>query len=458
MNLLHNPELRRNLWLEITVQRLLAAPLILALILFAAALLPGPGELWRVLANTSGFCFGAVTVFWGAKQVAESFTDEFAQSTWDSQRASGLTSGQMLVGKMFGGASFAWYVGAWCLAVFVPSAFLSMPPEIALRALIGLVSAALFMQGLAAHSTLLSWRKGISLGIKKSRGASWLFAILVLPNVAALLMKRSSAIESSVSWYGMSFSWSNFIVCSLVGFTGWVLLGAHRALRAELQFRNHPWGWIAFALFLQVYAAGFLNQPLFSAPAAAALAGWPSLTLMTARLALAALIALTFGYCFLLSERKDSIRLSRLLRQNGWAQRIDLIPLWAINFGLAGVTAAIMVLVAAVQLRDWHSIVALLAGSVAVMLFAVRDTALVLWCNLGSNSRRADAAALVYLAVLYLLLPMLMGLLHLGGLVGLVQPWSAFQLPLWVLAALAWAALGLDLLRRRWNERVEALK
>lgn len=447
-----NPELIRNLWLEITAQRLLAVPVILALLVLIVFAGDTP---YFILAWLGGAGFSLMTGFWGAKQAADAQSEEFIQGTWDAQRISGLSAQQMLLGKLFGGAAFAWYGGLWCLAVFLLGGLKTLPLADVLRALLGLPALALLMQALALLSTLLGWRKLRQVSPRQARGVGMVMAFILLSNLATLFL-HNAASDGVVSWFDLELPRKDFLLLSLLAFTGWALLGAHRAMRAELQFRNRPWSWIAFVIFLQLYCAGFVGELNF-----AVLGSTAELSRSSLRLCFAAALPLLFGYCFLFSERKDAIRYAQLSshwRRGRRGRVLELVPLWAINFVLAAVTAFLALLISAFELPGWHLWLGLAAGFAAVLLFALRDIALVLWCNLGGSQKRADGAALAYLFVLYGVLPALLGALGLSGWLGLLQPWSAFALPVWTLAAAAWAAAGLDLLRRRWLENVEALE
>ncbi len=454
MHLSRNPELIRNLWLEITLQRLLAAPVILALLVLAVFALVGDHP-WQPVTYIAAIGFVAVTVFWGAKQASDAQTEEFSLGTWDAQRISGLSAGQMLVGKLFGGAGFAWYAGCWCLLVFLIGGLQTLAPGLVLRYLLGLLSAAILMQALALLTSLLSWRKLRQVSSRQTRGVSFLFALLILPNLGVMLY-RAVASDATLHWFDFELPRSEFLLVSLLAFTGWAVLAAHRAMRAELQFSNQPWSWIAFVIFIQTYAAGFIDH----LPQVTDGTWLASLSTGSIRWCLAALLPLLFGYCFLLTERKDPVRLARLvaliqLRQQ--LRAIALMPIWAISFLLTALTALLAVIAVMLAVPNWQVAIGLAAGFSAVLLFAVRDIALVLWCNLGSHQRRADGAALAYLAVLYGLLPVLIIGLDSTQLMGLVVPALSFNEPFWLLAAAAWAAAGLALLRRRWHTHTGSL-
>ena len=77
-----NPELKRNILIEITPQRLLAMPLILGLIFAAAWAL----EKTEGLIITTEVMFWLLIYLWGTRKAAGAFDSEMANNTWDSQR------------------------------------------------------------------------------------------------------------------------------------------------------------------------------------------------------------------------------------------------------------------------------------------------------------------------------------------------------------------------------------
>ena len=111
-----NPELKRNLWLEFSLHRLVAMPAVLGLIFLGAALGTHPVSDVGV-ATTGLILFVGLTGVWGARRAAESVTEEFHSKTWDGQRMSAIGPWAMTWGKLAGSTSFAWYGALLCLAV-----------------------------------------------------------------------------------------------------------------------------------------------------------------------------------------------------------------------------------------------------------------------------------------------------------------------------------------------------
>ena len=280
-----------------------------------------------------------------------------------------------------------------------------------------------------------------------------LIVLMLLPTIGKLLpwLDQRAAVNHLLIWFDRPWPATEFLLVSLALFSGWALLGLHRAMRAELQFNDRPWTWIAFVLFLQAYVAGWIGHAAFdrALQQVSGLSLFGSLPAL--RLAAAALVALLLAYLFVFAEAKDRLRYQRLitaLHAGQPGRLLDSPPLWLVNALMAVITGIAIVVAAGTGAGDR---LALAAGLLAVLCYALRDFAIVLYCNFGPSRRRADAAAVFYLTVLYLLPMALLVAADLGSLAGLVQPISTFGNPLWLIAALAWAAGSLDLLKRRWH-------
>ncbi len=104
-----NPELRRNLWLELTPRRLATMAIILALIFFAAGL--SGGDDFRP-ASVAVVLYYFIVVIWGARNAALCVVGEIRERTWDLQRLSSLGAAEMTWGKLFGATAYNWYGGA----------------------------------------------------------------------------------------------------------------------------------------------------------------------------------------------------------------------------------------------------------------------------------------------------------------------------------------------------------
>ncbi|HEY5720670.1 MAG TPA: hypothetical protein VIW02_09840, partial [Gammaproteobacteria bacterium] len=114
-----NPELRRNLWLELGPQRLLLMPLVLGLLFaLAYALADGVDAGRYAVAVTAAIAYGLVCVLWGMHLAGEAVLGEVAARTWDWQRMSSVAPWSMTWGKLLGSTLYPWYAALFCLPAF----------------------------------------------------------------------------------------------------------------------------------------------------------------------------------------------------------------------------------------------------------------------------------------------------------------------------------------------------
>lgn len=144
-----NPELRRNLWLELTTHRIVAMPTVLVLVF--ALFITMQGEWPAALYTTATWMFVLLVHFWGARQSSEAVTEEVRDRTWDWQRLSALTPWQMAWGKLAGATAFTWYGAAICLAAIAIAA-----SNGAGRGNAGAFALTLVASGVALHGMLLA--------------------------------------------------------------------------------------------------------------------------------------------------------------------------------------------------------------------------------------------------------------------------------------------------------------
>jgi hypothetical protein len=443
MSLHRNPEFLRNTWLELTPQRLLAMPAVLALILLVVALADAPG---LPLANVAMSLFVLVVVLYGAKLAGDSMTEELVQGTWDSQRLSGLGAATMTAGKLLGGPVFAWYGGAFCMAAYVATS-LDAAPYPVLRAGLIVVGIAVTLHALALLSNLMAWRKlPRSIPTQRSSGVMVLLALIFVPQLLAFMF--SGREFGDVRWYAWDMPAADFALLCAALAAFWSVLGLYRTMREELAFRDPPTAWIAFLLFLFAFIGGWFHTG--DAGLDEFTRGRPAL----AHLGACALVSLVATYCLLFGERKDWVKLRRIvaLWQAGEVRRaFELTPKWLATFLLTVAVAAAFA-VAALATQPVMEGIALACVAFGFLTFLVRDGALLLGLNFARDQRRADAAAALYLAVLYALVPGLLGGLGLEFLLPAFWPPMLQAQPPWLVLMLLQAAAALDFARRRWQQ------
>ncbi|HEY4999273.1 MAG TPA: hypothetical protein VII36_09025, partial [Usitatibacter sp.] len=252
-----NPELRRNLWLELSTHRLIAMPAVLFLVfvLFASR---NPGDWAETVFTTAIALFSLMVHLWGTYKASESITDEVRDRTWDWQRLSALDPWRMTWGKLAGATAFTWYGAAICMIAMVVAALGGADRRSAPVYICGLAALGVALQGAAFAASLQASRKSSRLGHRAG-------ILIILPVAAAALIALTSAQSpriAAVQWYGHDFDGLRFYTALAVVSALWAVLGAYREMARELKVRLLPWAYPAFALFLAALFAGFANGPV----------------------------------------------------------------------------------------------------------------------------------------------------------------------------------------------------
>ena len=265
-----NPELKRNLWLELSLERLIAMPVILGL-LFWVSTLVGDAE---TLAVASIGAFHVVVLLWGTRRAAGAVAGELRAGTWDDQRMSPISAWSMAWGKLAGATSYVWYGGAFCLVAFLGARVYQArhAPEISavsdLSLAISLIAIGLIGQTVALTASLAFLQKRrldcrlpvtfcqlIGLAVAGLMAGSVFEDFFISPH-------SIPAAGQSVSWFGAAVAFWTFALLSVWVFLGWALIGLYRLMQVELQYRTRPWAWAGFTLFMMMYVAGLLHDEL----------------------------------------------------------------------------------------------------------------------------------------------------------------------------------------------------
>jgi hypothetical protein len=453
-----NPEFQRNLWLQLSPQRLIAAPVVIGLALALALL----GDVPRVdIAEAAGWFFYLLVAFWGTRRAADSVAEEVVGGTWDAQRMSALGAWAMSWGKLLGSTIYVWYCAAICLVVYLyglapgrPTAGLAADLSAAsiLVDLAVMVGTGLLGQAVAMAACLAILGRSAQ-GRRLPVTASQLIGLTVVVLVPfGEYVDPVVAAQMDVTWYGMPAQTPVFALASLAAFLAWALIGVYRLMRIELQFRSYPFVWLLLVLFLMLYAEGFLYDTLRD----------PDVPVF-AWLLVPAMIAAALTYLVLFLQPKDIVRyrwLAASAASGDLRRALALMPLWLPTFAI---TVALVVALIAVDIGSTYRLPGRIenlpefadlreggwAMALAGLLFMARDIALVLYLNFNKRRRRADVAAFIYLVVLYLPLPALAGVLEGDLLLPLFLPTPGASPLMAILPPLIQAAAMLALLGAR---------
>ncbi len=427
-----NPEFRRQLWLGLSGTRLVILPALL-LACFAAAFLTGGDRATslQAIAITGAGLFVVLVWVMGTLAAGTSVTDEITDRTWDQQRMSAMQPWAMTWGKLAGASAYGWYGGALCLLIALPAALMSGQGSWVLQAGVSAVLFGVLLQALLIAVNLQIVQNG---GLKARRGGVWVLVAVMFWTVGPLLGIQR---ELSVTWWGQSFNNVSFAMLSMLLFATCALAAAWRSMAQVLAVRQWPWGWPALALLATVYLTGFAPQHKLMAFCAIGLVVCSLLT-----------------YFALLTEPQRRPLWTRVVARvttgqyrAAWLQ----LPRWPTTLALAVPFALLgSATLSQPDAVTWLSAQQVLLHPIAFLLLMVRDCALALFLAFDAKNRRGVAAFLLLMAVLYGLLPWLVGAAGGGFLLGMVNPLLA-KGAISILFAAIHAAVALFMVRWRWQ-------
>ena len=474
--MLRNPEFLRNFWLEITEHRVLATPLILGGVFFLILFSGDHNE--SALMATSLLLFVLITGISGAYQAENSVVTEIQNKTWPLQRLTSINPWAMAWGKLFGSNLYSWYAGLWCLLVFVLTWILT--PDIYrvsrqqgkgwFLLSHGIGPAVLFAVGLVLCFQALGFLIGMyhfqvnEIKTRRRSGIASIISVVVLLFIIVFLLLAKEL--ESLNWYRWEFQLFWFSLASLYLFLGWLMSGIYMQMRRELQVSNPPWAWAAFKIFLLIYVMGFVQGE------EGTLLGGSNLWVF--RLVLGWVLMTGMTYSILLWERADGVAFRRMFHL--WSSHrirdmLHEIPRWMVGLMVTWVTAIGLMLVQSMRgeglflktthgsmgaMRSWiesGETFSLYGIVVATMFFLMRDIALLLYFYFSDKPQRALTTTFVYWIVLYLLIPLLLGVADIDTLNPVFLPGGSVNFVYAVLPPLLQAGLMWTFTIRRWRTR-----
>lgn len=436
-----NPEFQRHLYLEFSLTRLIAMPLFLATVFALTYLIDNhierdaSGRLAVTMATAIGL-FVVIVVFWGARQTAESVFEELRNKTWDIQKTSALSPWSLAWGKWLGSTVFNWYGGVICLMIY--AAANPKPDEILVDGMM-LLAGGVFAQGLSLFFTLLALRK------KQSVKSSFTSLLILIGLIwfAQIFAYGIGHKSDLFGWYRFSLSVKTFLAISLVLACGWIGVGVYRLFAQELQVRTLPWVWLAFIAFLVIYGNGLAAGFVAGTNAFADFVGSGAL--------LTLFFCAVFSYAQLLLDQNSPMLPRRIwlyAEQRQWRRLGEEVPCWLVNIALALI--AVLLLAAegedAIGLEK-HSLT-------AAYLLLLRDTALILFFSYAPDPKRALGLSLLWLALLYGILPSLFYSMELKLLATFTCPLYGGDTFIANFSAAVQLVIAIYLLIQRWQKTV----
>ncbi|MEG3638922.1 hypothetical protein [Magnetococcus sp. PR-3] len=456
-----NPEFMRNLWVEMSLHRIIVMPMVLGGLFYLSWMTSSVNTLWNPR-NFLLLTYAVLVMLWGVRQSGDSVVQEILDRTWDSQRMSILTPWSMTWGKLLGSTSFTWYGGLLVLGMFslvIHLHYPYFPTERLYQLLIYSVGCGLLGQSLSMLLSLLNIHSGTLPQRRYISGplAVGLFTTLFYLLGVVFFLASPEGKYNGVVWHHWSFSLPEFILYSLGIFLLWSWLGLYRLMSQELQKPKGPFVWIFFLLFLSWYGAGFIQRS-------------PTMELgdqQMLQLWLAQIIMASMTYFAAFFESKDLLAYRKTLfyaRHGAWRNLIHSIPLWWVGVCLV---AAILLntlltpfrddFTQATMLYEHGTTIHLKWAMLATLLFMLRDLALMQLLYLNPHAQRAKLTIILYLLVLYILLPRVTEILGVGHLTApLFYPMAGYDPLLIVSPPLVESVLIMGLAWSRWKSLMKS--
>jgi hypothetical protein len=400
-----NPELRRNLWLEFSIERLLIIPAVAVLSMVAITGTIGrPAAIFFVT-------YGAIAIgiIWGSTLASSSYLGEITARTWDMQRATSLSGWQVTWGKLFGATSYPWYGLAIAFAAWL---WLDGPASASRAVWLVLVPSAVLAQAVALVAAVY-----LALdGRVHARSARQAAVVGVLAGIFALQVSQGLGNPNAPDWYGLAIDRRLVVVGSALFLCMWAVVAAWRSMCMALQIPLRAWAWPTFLVALGAWLAGFISLA-------------DPQSLVSRRFYAAFVASWIATWVSALIDTKSPVKLRQWGAAIAGAGRLlARTPAWVIGLPIV-IAAGIGIAMTDEQglgparLISLSRVLTELLGIplvanpawltvLAALLLLWRDLAIMYWAGLTMGGRRVPA--LLYLGVLYILVP--------ATLIGLESP------------------------------------
>lgn len=422
----NNPEFIKNLKLEFSLTRLVVLTFLLSMVIWigwTSDKLPQWEKLYteeqyaaKSLFNyLCGFGF-LVTVVWGSYLITSSFLEEVKLKTWDFVRMSSLSPFKILTGKIFGAPAAVWIITLLIgLPALLYAGMLVIPetgivrPEIftlailsvallawiilsySLGLLLSLVANTKISRGAPFSITALIFVSGFSIGGMIT--SSFLSFHKMIPKLSAEAGAKQATtpvyelVPSKTEWYGSEFYSLDLVAALMCFFALWAFIGAWRALRQSLQYRDQPWAWIGFIVSASFVLHGFSPLDIRGVY----IPYWPIV------------ISLSTLILACIQEAGDMVKYRLFfhkLREKSYSDAFRNMPLWIISFCALCVYTFLMVFISTPDISDRMTFFA-----AALILFVLRDLLAFHAIYWMPNIRRPLLGVMVYALVMYAFLP-----------------------------------------------------
>ena len=410
-----NSEIRRYYWQDFSLQRIIALPAVLLAIVYLMFLSDCS---FKTIANGATTAFFILVFLWGGHKAACSVIEEVKDNTWDNQRLSSVLPLNLSLGKLFGSTLYTWYGGAIALVIYVIYSVSDKPIILISYDIVLFITSGIFCHSVAILSSVQALRVQNRYG--KLQSISYLILGLVASSVFYIIghsisehFQKDQAF-GIIKWFDIEFSNSSFLLISLFIFLLWAIVGIYRSMREELKFKNIPWMWGLFVIFIMIYASGLFHdtQPPRFTPNPHSMHGRENALANDSYIGFLEQFRLRIAFAFAaistyLMFFADIINITRYRimwhqwTQRNWKKIGESLPRWIVSFILT-VIVGVMLLVASVEPGKAYNAFIFIFS---IILFMLRDAVILHYFKFSKSNKRAALATVFYLAVLYILLP-----------------------------------------------------
>lgn len=351
-------------------------------------------------------------IVYGSIRASAAIADEREAKTWDLQRLTPLSSGDIAAGKLLGAPVYA----AFLAALLMPWALAGALRTQEIGAGLGLI----YLQFAATALLALSLALLSSAYSDLSRGGSATTAGAMIGLGSLYTLSPALAkpgLHDTFVYFGVTVPYAIWMPLATAAFGAWAFAAAKWRVGRDLLEPARFWRFPAFLLYLIVFELGFEKASAYFAlllPAAA--------TVIVA-----------------LAEPATPEAWRRWLSSLDWGDRINRTPSWISGAVVCLAAALFISLIPAMPgLEPYRRLPLVLA------LFLIRDAAFIQCCRF-TKSRRPEMLAVVFLGLSYLLPSILLSAANARVLLYAFMPVIGKDLAAWenLLPGFLWAAASL---------------
>ena len=330
---------------------------------------------------------------------------------------SALSPWAMTLGKLAGATALPWFAGIPALALHA----LAARPDALAWKLALFVGGAVLIHGLALFGSLLMLQRGV-----QQRASLVLRAVggLVVGGIVYAFVHRE---EGVLDWFGQACPVLPFAALVVMLLAGWSIYGCQRLMCEELQVRTQPWTLPGFIAFASVLIAGFTLDAETSL-----------LTRASIVVVHGVALGLAAAYFAAFALRNDALlprRLAGAARRADWPRVATLLPPWSIALAVAILCAVVTQVLWRPDVHMLQWVFSTRVATLACVACGVRDLFVIYGIGCSIREDRGELVAVLYLALVYWLLPGIFALTGAHAIGELVTP-----LP-WAMPARALPAL-----------------